>query len=368
MLSICDNADVLSTMRIIKICIQIIKIIVPIILMITIAMSYTKAIASNDNDAVNKAHKSMIKKAIAAAIIFLVPTLVGIIAKLTVNNLEYMKCIANANSAGISEVRYSEAVELISIARKSLNESDYLRAKSAVLAIEDESKRNSLTNDLNAIATAINNKNAQQNNNTQSNPSNTQTTPQSNTNSQNTPATQVQPQVQGAYKYSIFMGDSRTNGMKSVTNSSTDFVIAKDSANYTHLDGHINQAKQILNKYPDTSFNIVLSYGVNMPSGINTYCSKYQNFVNSINSKHRIFIISVNPVDDNRSPYVKNSDIANFNKKIKSCVSGSNVHYCDVNSAASLSTWISSYISDGIHYNRSGYSFIYNQISKCMGK
>ena len=140
MLSICDNADVLSTMRIIKICIQVIKIIVPIILMITIAMSYTKAIASNDNDAVKKAHQSMIKKAIAAAIIFLVPTLVGIIAKLTVNNLEYMKCIANANSAGISEVRYSEAVELISIARKSLNESDYLRAKSAVLAIEDESK------------------------------------------------------------------------------------------------------------------------------------------------------------------------------------------------------------------------------------
>ena len=151
-LGICDSAEVLSTMRIIKICIQIIKIAVPIILMITIAMSYTKAIASNDNDAIKKAHQSMIKKMIAAAVIFLVPTLVGITAKLTYNNLEYMKCIASANPEGIDDANYEEAKTLISKARKSLLETDYVKAKVDVYKVQDITKRNQLLRELSEVA------------------------------------------------------------------------------------------------------------------------------------------------------------------------------------------------------------------------
>ena len=73
-------------------------------------------------------------------------------------------------------------------------------------------------------------------------------------------------------------------------------------------------------------------------------------------------------MDDNRSTYVKNSTIESFNSNIKSCVTGSNVYYCDVYNKAPISTWTSSYISDGIHYTSAGYQFIYSQISKCIGK
>ena len=140
-LGICDSAEILSTMRIIKICIQIIKIAVPIILMITIAMSYTKAIASNDNDAIKKAHQSMIKKSIAAAVIFLVPTLVGIIAKLSANNYDYMKCIANANSDGIDRAYTDQVSTSIDNLSSNITSSEYNRLLSDINKIKNTTIR-----------------------------------------------------------------------------------------------------------------------------------------------------------------------------------------------------------------------------------
>jgi len=374
-LSICDNPDVLSTMRIVKICIQIIKVLVPLILIVTIPITYTKAIAGKDEEVIKKAHKSMVTKLIAAAIVFLVPTFVGIIAKLTYTQVDYMKCIASANKEGIDDANYEEARLLVTQAQKSLLESDYTNAKIAVDKIQDVSKRNELVKVLNNVAQQINERTKKQQQSQQQQQDQARQDAQQHSQQQNQAQQQSQsqtqaisPQVSTPYTYSIFMGDSRTVGMKSKTNSQTDFVIALSGANYTHLDDHFNQAKNILNKYPNTKFNIILNYGVNMPSGISTYCSKYQNFVNSISNQNRIFIVSVNPVDDNRSKYVKNTNVVAFNNKIKTCVTGSNVYYCDVNNAAPLSTWISSYISDGVHYTSAGYQFIYSQINKCIGK
>ena len=364
-LSICDNADILSTMRIIKIVIQIIKIVVPIILIISLMVTYTKATASGDNDLIAKANKQVVPKIVAALAIFLVPTFVGIIANLTTNSLDYSKCIANASESGIDDAYYEEAKVLLAKARSTLLMTDYTNAKVAVYKIQDVSKRNELVKELNNVAQQINERTKKQQQSQQQQQDQARQDAQQQSQSQ---TQAISPQVSTPYTYSIFMGDSRTVGMKSKTNSQTDFVIALSGANYTHLDDHFNQAKNILNKYPNTKFNIILNYGVNMPSGISTYCSKYQNFVNSISNQNRIFIVSVNPVDDNRSKYVKNTNVVAFNNKIKTCVTGSNVYYCDVNNAAPLSTWISSYISDGVHYTSAGYQFIYSQINKCIGK
>ena len=141
MLSICDSADVLSTLRIVKIIIQIIKIIVPIILIVTMAMSYTKAVASNDNDALKKAHQSIIKKGIAAAVIFLVPTLVGIIAKLSANNYDYMKCIANANSDGIDRAYTDQVSTSIDNLNSNITSSEYNRLLSDINKIKNSTIR-----------------------------------------------------------------------------------------------------------------------------------------------------------------------------------------------------------------------------------
>ena len=46
--SICDNAEILSVIRIVKIIITIIKIVVPIILMVSLSINYLIAVKSSD--------------------------------------------------------------------------------------------------------------------------------------------------------------------------------------------------------------------------------------------------------------------------------------------------------------------------------
>ena len=155
MLSICDNADVLATMRIIKICIQVIKIIVPILLMISIAISYTKAIAGKDEEVIKKTHKASVTKAIAAVAIFLIPTFVGIVAKATSNDLDYMKCISNASSEGIDDASYIEARLLVEQVERTLIQADYTVARMAVEKLKDSTRKNNLTIRLNTVAKKI---------------------------------------------------------------------------------------------------------------------------------------------------------------------------------------------------------------------
>ncbi len=147
-LSVCDNADILSTMRIIKIIIQIIKIVVPIILIISLMVTYTKATASGDNDLIAKANKQVVPKIVAALAIFLVPTFVGIIANLSANSLEYMKCIANANEKGIDNA-YAEEVNLsLDNLSGNITTDEYNRVLSDVEKIQDPTLRQQALNKL----------------------------------------------------------------------------------------------------------------------------------------------------------------------------------------------------------------------------
>lgn len=138
-LSICDNPDILATFRIIKIVIQVIKIVVPIALIVSGALTFAKATASGEN---NKAIQSFIRKGIAAAAIFLIPTFVGIIAKATSGDLDYMKCIANANSEGVDKA-YSNQVDLVlsGLNATSITADEYNRAVNEVAKIQDPTLR-----------------------------------------------------------------------------------------------------------------------------------------------------------------------------------------------------------------------------------
>lgn len=83
LLSICDSGEVLSAMRIIKILIQIIRIAVPIILIISLILTYVGAMTSNDSEALAKANKSIVPKSIAIVLVFLMPTFVRIVADIS---------------------------------------------------------------------------------------------------------------------------------------------------------------------------------------------------------------------------------------------------------------------------------------------
>ena len=114
------------------------------------------------------------------------------------------------------------------------------------------------------------------------------------------------------------------------------------------------------------SYNIVLNYGVNDLYNSSKYCTGYKDLASSLGSNYKIYVVSVNPVDDSKGWNATNKEINSFNSSIKSCISGvSNMKYCDVSSKATTSAW-KNYLSDGLHYTNDGYKFIHSKIKECM--
>ena len=148
-LGICDSPDILKVMRIVDIVITIIKVIVPILLILTGMIDYMRAV--KDNEPLSKTNNLLVKKAIAAALIFFIPTFVNIIAKITENDLEYSSCITNATPEGITNAYYNNSKTYINQAYKTKTSSDYNIAKSYIENVDDEAKKQELVNDLNEL-------------------------------------------------------------------------------------------------------------------------------------------------------------------------------------------------------------------------
>ncbi len=348
-LGICDNPSVLEVMDIISKIIMIIKIIVPIILIVICMVDFMKAINDKDNDGLKKAQKIAINRAIAAVLIFMIPTIVGVLVRVSTNGTEYEACFSEDMSETTRNAYIANAEEAVSRAESSLDYNDYNNAVISVNNIKNAGDRTSFLQRLEVVKGKIDERINE--NETEDNPE----APDVNTNDPVTVETD----------YTIYMGDSRTNRMKMYVNmSDKESVVAKDGANITNLPDHISSAKNILNSNSSRSYNIVLSYGINDLYNVNKYCTKYQEFINGIDSKHNVIIVSVIPVSRNYTS-INNADVDSFNSKIKSCLTGSNVRYCDVNSKANISTW-ESYFDDGVHYNKNGASFVYNQINNCF--
>ncbi len=89
-LDMCSDPSVLKTMRIVKIMINLIKIIVPIILLVSASITFTKAVTDGNN---SKALQAFIRKAIAAVIIFLIPTFVNLTLNLADQDKVYYSCL-----------------------------------------------------------------------------------------------------------------------------------------------------------------------------------------------------------------------------------------------------------------------------------
>ena len=152
-LNICENPSVLETMRIVKIALQGIRIAVPIILIVSLLIGYTRAVASKDDDALTRANKTAATKAIAAVLVFFIPTFVTLITDVIdpSNNL-YVSCIKNATKEEIQTSYIKMANNYIDIAKNTLNESDYIFAKNYINKnIKDTTEKNNLISKLNKI-------------------------------------------------------------------------------------------------------------------------------------------------------------------------------------------------------------------------
>lgn len=347
-LSICDNPDVLQVMRIVNIVITVIKIAVPILLIVFIMLELVGAVS--DEEKLKKVTSGAVKKFIAAVLIFLIPTLVQVIVVTTLGNENaadgYKNCLKNLSLEQINKIYETNALEAIEKAESTLNNNDYSNAYILTHKVKDTSKKNEYLKRLETLKTKIDKESS----------SNSDTKTDSNGNSI------------VANKYTLYMGDSRTNGMQKSVLDSNEQAICEDGAQYNQFKNHLVKAEQVLND--GKKYNVVLNYGVNDLGNVDKYCSKYKEFISSVDKGHTFYIMSVNPVRRNSSKTgATNELITNFNNKIKSCISSiTNAKYCDVYSTASLDTWEESYIrSDDIHYTTEGYKFIHSKIKSCIG-
>lgn len=82
--SICYEPGVMNAMKIIGYVVMVCKWVVPLIIIIFGMMDYTKAVASNDDKALNKATAALIRRIVAGIFVFLIPTIIIAILNITV--------------------------------------------------------------------------------------------------------------------------------------------------------------------------------------------------------------------------------------------------------------------------------------------
>lgn len=175
----------------------------------------------------------------------------------------------------------------------------------------------------------------------------------------------------------IIIGDSRTEGMCGTTYCnlcSLDKAIYKGSMGYDwFINSAISETSTYLNSNSSKTYNIYILLGVNGLGSTSTignqtatkYYNKIKELANGKWKKHNIYFVSVNPVIDSRSQYVKNISINSFNSTIKQNIENSNLSnlkYCDTNSSLKIDASTS---HDGVHYTCEAYSNVYNIIKDC---
>ena len=152
----------------------------------------------------------------------------------------------------------------------------------------------------------------------------------------------------------IFVGDSRTVGMKSAVGGESDTWSCKSGMglNWMRSTGIPNIESSIKN-----GSALVILMGVNDLYQVNNYISYLNENVATWTGKGaKVYFVSVNPTDGSYNN--RNDNINSFNKKIRANIS-SNIKYIDSNSYLKSNGFST---TDGLHYTNETYNKIYNYI------
>ena len=115
----------------------------------------------------------------------------------------------------------------------------------------------------------------------------------------------------------IFIGDSRIHGMKNAGVIGDKNTIYEDGQGYDwFVETAINEANNLMTS--SGRYNIFIWLGINDFSL--EYVEKYAELANNEWHKHKIYVMSVGPVDEEKSG-IKNSDISEYNEKIANMIS-----------------------------------------------
>ena len=113
LLSFCESSGVLRTFYILKICLNLILTILPIIVMVMFMINAFKAVVDGKSDSLKEVFNQNVKRLIAALIVFLIPSMMNFIFTTLVSvDVDFASCWTNASLDGINNASSNEQQKL----------------------------------------------------------------------------------------------------------------------------------------------------------------------------------------------------------------------------------------------------------------
>lgn len=373
--NICSMPEIMEAMLILNRVLGILKILIPIVVIITGMYSYFKATLSNGDPDLKASFHLLMAKMMVAASVFFIPTIINSIMKTAFPNSNYTACFSNISRETINKTYLAYAKKTLEKVEKTLEKGDYDEASFYVSKIQNETVRKNYKQRLKTAYDKIVEKTKKELPNdpniggidTDPKPSNPSGGSQGGDISGGNGYT---PNVGTSKGYgNLLVGDSRTVGLKNqVSLRSTDHIYATTGGSLNAFNTDVANAISKINSDSSHRYNLVLNYGVN---GINQdWVTAYKNVIAKVGNKANILIVSVNPCNDSIARYCRNQNIKVLNNKLKSAFSSgySNVKYCDTFTPFINTPNYTSMIEtkEGIHYTKQGGAFIYSRIQSCL--
>ena len=356
----CQNT--IKGWRIAGLLIMILRIMAPILVIITSMIPFLDAVIKGDTTSVFNAGKALARKLAAAVIIFFIPSIINTSIKLLANremvNDDVLICSVCFDNPSSDQCNgYVKKLDELLEAEKQEFEEQEIEGSVDTSDLSDSEK--------------------QEENEETGEVDNSTTT---DTSAGTSPVGSTTSNVKGTSN--IIIGDSRTVqmcatftgdwsgcGTGSPRVNGNDVYVAKGAMGYTWFESvAIPNTNGVLNSNSGTTYNIFSLMGVNyLLTDIDKYIPKYNELATGSWSKHRIILVSVNPVNEaveaQNGYATKNVDIETFNSKLKGGTSGnSNISYCDVYNQIKGNFGT----EDGLHYDGNTYKAIYDAMMRCV--
>ena len=156
LLSICNNPELLSIIRVLKLFMAALQIAAPIMLIVALMLEFTKTVKEGDAGALKKAFSNSISRMIACVVLFLVPSFVNIVISVsTLDESSYKSCLDNATVEKIQIAYDNRARSYVENAKKSLDRFSYQEARKALNNMSEGEERTNLSKVLDEVEVAL---------------------------------------------------------------------------------------------------------------------------------------------------------------------------------------------------------------------
>ncbi len=150
-LSACNDPGILKSIMVIRNIINIVMIVVPALVIISIIYELSKAIMNNNMDLVKEKLTGNIIKIIVCLFIFFIPTLTNAFVGMLPNTAEYKECLLKANPEGIQMAWEYEAQRSLEVVKRTNKEEDLIVAKEIASHVVNDVVRKKINKQLDYI-------------------------------------------------------------------------------------------------------------------------------------------------------------------------------------------------------------------------